>query len=107
MNVDGHKSMLITGWKCLAMQIISVIHIISYNFLSSILDQKGWGANERKGGEDFYSVYPPPSESVFLDEGQGASGGVSYFANFFINLDQYKKRKLLMCKLFVGKKFRK
>ena len=27
-------------------------------------------------------------ESVFLDEGQGASGGVSYFANFLINLDQ-------------------
>ena len=28
------------------------------------------------------------SESVFFDEGQGASGGVSYFANFLINLDQ-------------------
>ena len=27
-------------------------------------------------------------ESVFLDEGQGESGGVSYFANFLINLDQ-------------------
>ena len=28
-------------------------------------------------------------ESVFLDEGQGASGGVSYFANFF-----YKSRPM-------------
>ena len=28
------------------------------------------------------------AESVFLDEGEGASGGMSYFANFFINLDQ-------------------
>ena len=27
------------------------------------------------------------SESVVLDDGQGASGGVSYFANFHINLD--------------------
>ena len=27
-------------------------------------------------------------ESVFLDEGQEASGGVSYFANFLMNLDQ-------------------
>ena len=32
------------------------------------------------------------SESVFLDEGQGASGGVSYFAIFFINLDQWEER---------------
>ena len=28
------------------------------------------------------------SESVFLNEGYGASGGVSYCANFFIDLDQ-------------------
>ena len=28
------------------------------------------------------------SESVFLDEGYGASGGVNYLANFFINLNQ-------------------
>ena len=38
----------------------------------------------------FLNALPPPHrpESVFLDEGQGASGGVSYFANFLINLDQ-------------------
>ena len=27
-------------------------------------------------------------ESAILDEGEGASGGVSYFVNFFINIDQ-------------------
>ena len=39
------------------------------------------------GGLHFRAIISH-SESVFLDEGQGASGGVSYFANFLINLDQ-------------------
>ena len=35
-----------------------------------------------------HGVMAGPAESVFLDEGQGASFGASYFANFSINLDQ-------------------
>ena len=36
------------------------------------------GGTKTQGGGAFI-----PPELVFLDEGQGASGGVSYFANFF------------------------
>ena len=31
-------------------------------------------------------------ESVFLDEGKGASEGVTYFAIFFHNFDQWEER---------------
>ena len=29
---------------------------------------------------------------MFLDEGWGTSGGVSYFANFSVNLDQWEEK---------------
>ena len=44
----------------------------------------------QRGGGLYYEVGVElmQAELVFLDEGQGASGGVSYFANFLINFDQ-------------------
>ena len=40
-----------------------------------------------KWGEGIFPSFKCP-ESVFLDEGQGASGGVSIFENFFLTPDQ-------------------
>ena len=54
--------------------------------LPFILKHRLWNQEKViRGGEKVVAGRP---ESVFLDEGQGASGGVSYFANFLVNLDQ-------------------
>ena len=46
------------------------------------------------------------SESVFLDEGQGASGELSYL-RFFLQISTNEKRGLVTCRLFIGQKFRR